>query len=58
MGDFYPKGVISTLHRLPAGDTDHLESEIQRRSHLNPVTLLLACLDSEIEGSSSDAGGA
>ena len=49
MGDFYQTGVISTLHRYTT-NVDRMEAELKRFSRATPISLLLPCLYSELEG--------
>ena len=50
MADFAQNGVIGTLHNLRNRSTDDLEAELQTFSAETPMTLLLPCLYSELEG--------
>ncbi len=50
MGDFHQNGIISTLHNLNDRPLLELERELMEFSHLNPMTLILPSLFSELEG--------
>jgi glucosyl-3-phosphoglycerate synthase len=50
MADFSQNGVIGTLHNLRSRSTEDLESELTTYSSHTPMTLLLPCLYSELEG--------
>lgn len=50
MADFAQNGVIGTLHNLRNRSTDELESELVEFSSDTPMSLLLPCLYSELEG--------
>jgi glucosyl-3-phosphoglycerate synthase len=50
MGDFFQNGVITTLHELGARDPARLQSELRRLTGYRPLTLVLPCLYSELEG--------
>lgn len=50
MADFAQNGVIGTLHNLRNRSTDELEEELVEYSQESPMTLLLPCLFSELEG--------
>jgi len=49
MSDFFQNGVITTLHRLGAAPTEHLAAELRQYSRVNPVSLIIPCLISELE---------
>lgn len=50
MADFAQNGVIGTLHNLRNRSTEDLESDLQKFAAETPMTLLLPCLYSELEG--------
>lgn len=50
MADFAQNGVIGTLHNLRNRSTDDLEAELVEFSKETPMSLLLPCLYSELEG--------
>lgn len=50
MADYAQNGVIGTLHNLRNKSTEQLEAELQTYSRESPMTLLLPCLFSELEG--------
>jgi glucosyl-3-phosphoglycerate synthase len=50
MADFAQNGVIGTLHNLRNRSTEDLETDLQKFSGETPMTLLLPCLYSELEG--------
>lgn len=50
MADFAQNGVIGTLHNLRNRSTEELEAELVRFSGDTPMSLLLPCLYSELEG--------
>lgn len=50
MADFAQNGVIGTLHNLRNRSTEELESELVEFSTDTPMSLLLPCLYSELEG--------
>lgn len=50
MADFAQNGVIGTLHNLRNRSTEELESELVAFSTDTPMSLLLPCLYSELEG--------
>ena len=50
MGDFYQNGVITTLHNLSHRSVEYLEQELLRFSKIRPMSLVLPCLYSELEG--------
>ncbi len=49
MGDFFQNGVITTLHRLGPGRPEQLESELLRYGRVNPISLIIPCLITELE---------
>lgn len=50
MADFSQNGIIGTLHNLRNRSTEELESELVQFSAETPMSLLLPCLYSELEG--------
>ena len=50
MADFAQNGVIGTLHNLRNRSTEDLEAELVEFSKETPMSLLLPCLYSELEG--------
>ena len=50
MADFAQHGVIGTLHNLRHRSTEELESELLRHASDTPMSLVLPCLYSELEG--------
>ena len=50
MADFSQNGIIGTLHDLRNRTTEDLESELVQFSTETPMSLLLPCLYSELEG--------
>ncbi|MDA8745020.1 glycosyl transferase [Rubripirellula amarantea] len=50
MADFAQNGIIGTLHNLRNRSTEELESELVEFSTETPMSLLLPCLYSELEG--------
>ena len=50
MADFAQNGVIGTLHNLRNRSTESLEAELVEFSKETPMSLLLPCLYSELEG--------
>ena len=50
MADFAQNGIIGTLHDLRNRSTEDLEAELVRFSAETPMSLLLPCLYSELEG--------
>jgi glucosyl-3-phosphoglycerate synthase len=50
MADFAQNGIIGTLHNLRERSTSELEEELVEYSAEAPMTLLLPCLFSELEG--------
>jgi glucosyl-3-phosphoglycerate synthase len=49
MSDFYQNGVITTLHRLGTAPPDAVDAELRQYSRINPVSLVIPCLVSELE---------
>ncbi|MFH1303291.1 MAG: glycosyl transferase, partial [Planctomycetota bacterium] len=54
MGDFYQNGIITTLHNLSARSIKEIEAELIRFSEVRPMSLVLPCLYSELEGPALD----
>lgn len=54
MADFSQNGIIGTLHNLRNRSTEELEAELVRFSGETPMSLLLPCLYSELEGPAMD----
>ncbi len=50
MADFAQHGVIGTLHNLRHRSTEELEAELLRHAEDTPMSLVLPCLFSELEG--------
>ncbi|RZO83400.1 MAG: glycosyl transferase [Oceanococcus sp.] len=50
MSDFYQGGVITTMHNLVDRPVHQLEDELCRFNKTRPLTLVLPCLYSELEG--------
>lgn len=50
MADFSQNGIIGTLHNLRNRSTEELETELVGFSNETPMSLLLPCLYSELEG--------
>ncbi len=50
MGDFYQNGVVTTLHNLRKRPYEELEEKLLYFSKNRPMTLILPCLYSELEG--------
>ncbi|MEE9279050.1 MAG: glycosyl transferase [Myxococcota bacterium] len=51
MSDFHQTGLVTTLHRLGPSSLDRLEAELKHFARERPITLVLPCLYTEIEGS-------
>jgi glucosyl-3-phosphoglycerate synthase len=49
MSDFFQNGVITTLHRLGRGAPEHLAVELREHSRVNPISLIIPCLITELE---------
>jgi glucosyl-3-phosphoglycerate synthase len=49
MSDFFQNGVITTLHRLGSAPPERLAEELLRHSRVNPVSLVIPCLITELE---------
>ncbi|MCA9007228.1 MAG: glycosyl transferase [Planctomycetaceae bacterium] len=54
MGDFYQNGIITTLHNLSSRPIDEMEAELLEFSRIRPMSLVLPCLYSELEGPALD----
>ena len=54
MGDFHQSGPISTLHRLGEANVERLEAQLLRFSRRRPISLVLPCLYSELQGEALD----
>jgi glucosyl-3-phosphoglycerate synthase len=50
MGDFYQNGVVTTLHNLRKRPYQELEEKLIRFSKKRPMSLILPCLYSELDG--------
>ena len=50
MSDFHQSGLITTLHRLSHGNLARMETELKHFTRERPVSLVLPCLFTEIEG--------
>jgi len=50
MADFHQGGMISTLHRLGRPNAERLEAELLYHSRSRPISLVLPCLYSELQG--------
>mgnify|MGYP006294745975 FL=1 len=50
MGDFYQNGWVTTLHNLRNRTTEDLERSLVKFSKNRPMTLVIPCLYSELEG--------
>lgn len=50
MADFYQNGIITTLHNLKQRSLESMEDELREFSKTRPMTLVLPCLYSELEG--------
>lgn len=50
MTDFFQNGVIATLHNLTQRDTESIEAELNEWSTKRPMSLILPCLYSELQG--------
>ncbi|MGB1557044.1 MAG: glucosyl-3-phosphoglycerate synthase [Oceanococcaceae bacterium] len=50
MSDFYQNGVISTLHNLRSRSLEQYEAELEEFSRSRPLSLVLPCLYSELQG--------
>jgi glucosyl-3-phosphoglycerate synthase len=50
MSDFHQTGVVSTLHRLGRPQVDRLEAALLGHSRRRPISLVLPCLISELDG--------
>jgi glucosyl-3-phosphoglycerate synthase len=50
MADFHQNGLITTLHRLGERPIEALETELRAFAQRRPMSLILPCLYSELEG--------
>ena len=50
MSDFFQNGIITTLHDVGGRSGPDLEQEVARHAEHCPITLVLPCLFSELEG--------
>lgn len=50
MSDFYQNGSITTLHNLTSRPVEEIEAELTGFSRIRPMSLVLPCLYSELEG--------
>lgn len=50
MADFYQNGIITTLHNLSDRSVQELEAELVEFAKTRPLSLVLPCLYSELEG--------
>ena len=50
MSDFFQNGIVTTLHDLESRKAFDLELEVARHAVHQPITLVLPCLISELEG--------
>ena len=50
MSDFFQNGIVTTLHDLGGRKSFDLEQEVARYAEHQPITLVLPCLVSELEG--------
>lgn len=50
MADFHQNGVVATLHNLTDRPVEELERVLVKHSKTRPMTLILPCLFSELEG--------
>jgi len=54
MGDFYQNGIITTLHNLSSRSIEDMEAELIKFAKVRPMSLVLPCLYSELEGPALD----
>jgi glucosyl-3-phosphoglycerate synthase len=54
MGDFHQNGLVTTLHNLSDRPVEELERELDGFKAARPMSLVLPCLYSELEGSALD----
>ena len=54
MTDFFQNGAIATLHNLTNRSTESLEEELNKWSKERPMSLILPCLYSELQGPALD----
>ena len=50
MSDFFQNGIVTTLHELGDRPTAELEAEVAERARHRPISLVLPCLLSELDG--------
>ncbi len=50
MSDFFQNGLISTLHNLTDRKTESIEAELNEWAKSRPMSLILPCLYSELQG--------
>lgn len=50
MSDFFQNGLISTLHNLTDRKTESIEAELHQWAKSRPMSLILPCLYSELQG--------
>ena len=50
MSDFHQSGVITTFHRLGKYDLEGIEATLTEYTEHRPITLVLPCQYSELEG--------
>lgn len=50
MADFFQNGVITTLNKIRTDNVERLEAQLRRFNEVSPISLLLPCLYSELEG--------
>ena len=50
MGDFHQNGLVTTLHNLSRRPVEDLEKELLSFSSTRPMSLVLPCLYSELQG--------
>ena len=54
MGDFYQNGIVTTLHNLRTRTLEEMERELISFSQVRPMSLVLPCLYSELQGPAMD----
>lgn len=54
MSDFFQNGIVTTLHDIGGRSSADLEQEVASYARQRPVTLILPCLVSELEGPALD----
>jgi len=50
MSDFFQNGIVTTLHELGNRPTAHLEAEVASLAGATPISMVLPCLVSELDG--------